>query len=112
MSLQTQSASLLQCGVFEIDLRAGELRKQGVRIKLQEQPFLVLKILVARPGEIVSREELRSQIWSADRPIPSLTSTIASTRPSTSCARPWAIPPRIRDLLRRSRVVATVLWHQ
>src|ERR1700747_3042524 len=66
MSLQTQSASLLQCGVFEIDLRAGELRKQGVRIKLQEQPFLVLKILVARPGEIVSREELRSQIWSAD----------------------------------------------
>jgi len=53
MSLQTQSASLLQCGVFEIDLRAGELRKQGVRIKLQEQPFLVLKILVARPGEIV-----------------------------------------------------------
>src|SRR5246127_4197138 len=66
MSLQPQSASLLQCGVFEIDLRAGELRKQGVRIKLQEQPFLVLKILVARPGEIVSREELRSQIWSAD----------------------------------------------
>jgi DNA-binding winged helix-turn-helix (wHTH) protein/predicted Zn-dependent protease len=66
MSLQAQSASLLRCGVFEIDLRAGELRKQGVRIKLQEQPFLVLKILLTRPGEVVSREEIRSQIWSAD----------------------------------------------
>jgi len=66
MSLQAQPAPLLRFGVFEVDLRAGELRKQGVRIKLQEQPFLVLKILVARSGEIVSREELRSEIWSAD----------------------------------------------
>jgi DNA-binding winged helix-turn-helix (wHTH) protein/tetratricopeptide (TPR) repeat protein len=66
MSLQAQPASLLRFGVFEIDLRAGELRKQGVRIKLQEQPFLVLKILLARPGEIISREEIRSAIWSSD----------------------------------------------
>ena len=49
-----------------MDVRVGELRNQGVRIKLQEQPLLVLKVLLGRPGEIVTRDELRSQIWSAD----------------------------------------------
>ncbi len=53
-------------GVFEIDLRAGELRKQGVKVKLQEQPFQVLQILLEHPGEIVSREDLRQRIWPAD----------------------------------------------
>src|SRR5580704_3228056 len=66
MSLETQPASVLRFGVFEVDLRAGELRKQGVRIKLQEQPLSVLKILLERSGEVVTREELRSQIWSTD----------------------------------------------
>jgi DNA-binding winged helix-turn-helix (wHTH) protein/tetratricopeptide (TPR) repeat protein len=64
MSLQTQPASVLRFGAFEVDLRVGELRKQGVRIKLQEQPFLVLRILLGQPGEIVTRDELRSRIWS------------------------------------------------
>src|SRR3984893_11751913 len=66
MSLETQPASVWRFGTFEVDVRVGELRKQGVRIKLQEQPFLVLTVLLGRPGEIVTREELRSQIWSAD----------------------------------------------
>lgn len=66
MAVETHSSQILRFGVFEADLRTGELRKQGVRLKLQEQPFQVLKILLARPGEMVSREELRSQIWSAD----------------------------------------------
>src|SRR5215470_611788 len=66
MSLETRSPAILRFGTFEIDVRSGELRKRGARIRLQEQPFLVLKILLERPGEIVSREELRSQIWSAD----------------------------------------------
>src|SRR5579863_3528801 len=66
MSLGTQPATILGFGSFQVDLRSGELRKQGVRIKVQEQPFLVLKALLERPGEIVTREELRSQIWSAD----------------------------------------------
>jgi Tol biopolymer transport system component/DNA-binding winged helix-turn-helix (wHTH) protein len=66
MSLESQPSARLRFGTFEADLRAGELRKQGVRIKVQEQPFLVLKALLGRPGEIVTREELRSQIWSAD----------------------------------------------
>jgi len=66
MSREPQLPPVLRFASFEVDLRAGELRKQGVRLKLQEQPFQVLKILLARPGEIVSREDLRSQIWSAD----------------------------------------------
>src|SRR5437870_10429035 len=66
MALETQSPSVLRFGTFEVDVRAGEVRKQGVRIKLQEQPFHVLTILLQRSGEVVTREELRSQIWPAD----------------------------------------------
>ena len=49
-----------------MDVREGELRKQGVRIKLQEQPFHVLTVLLQRPGEVVNREDLRSENWPAD----------------------------------------------
>ena len=65
----TASPSKLECirfGVFELDLRSRELRKQGVRVKLQEQPFQVLQVLLERPGEVVTREELRQRIWSSD----------------------------------------------
>jgi len=50
-------------GIFEVDLRSGELRKSGSRIKLQEQPFKVLQALLERPGEVVTRDELRRRIW-------------------------------------------------
>jgi TolB-like protein/DNA-binding winged helix-turn-helix (wHTH) protein/Flp pilus assembly protein TadD len=56
----------LRFGVFEVDLRAGELRKRGVRLRLQEQPFQVLAMLLERPGETVTREELRSRLWTAE----------------------------------------------
>jgi len=50
-------------GEFEVDSCARELRKQGERIRLQEQPFQVLLFLIQRTGQVVSREEMRSQIW-------------------------------------------------
>ncbi len=53
-------------GVFSLDLDAAELRKQGNRIRLQEQPFQVLAMFLERPGEVVTREELRKQLWPAD----------------------------------------------
>jgi len=53
-------------GVFEIDLRAGEVRKQGMRVKLQEKPFQVLALLLERPGEVVTREELQKKLWPED----------------------------------------------
>jgi TolB-like protein/DNA-binding winged helix-turn-helix (wHTH) protein len=56
----------IRFGVFEVDLRAGELRKQGVKVKLQEQPLQVLQVLLEKPGEIVTREELRKRIWPSD----------------------------------------------
>src|SRR6266516_760411 len=53
----------LRFGVFEVDLRAGELTKRGLRIRLQEQPFQVLAMLLEKPGELVTREELQKKLW-------------------------------------------------
>ena len=53
-------------GVFEADLRAGELRKHGLRIRLQEQPFQVLATLLEHAGEVVTRDELQKKLWPAD----------------------------------------------
>src|ERR1700752_2963435 len=55
----------LRFGVFELDLRAGELRKHGLRVRLQEQPFQVLATLLEHPGEVVTREELQKKLWPA-----------------------------------------------
>ena len=66
MALPVQTSRVLQFGTFQVDLRAGELRKSGTRIKLQEQPFQVLKMLLERPGDILTREELRQKLWPAD----------------------------------------------
>src|SRR5262245_28984991 len=56
----------IQFGIFEVDLRAGELRRNGSKIKLQEQPFQILTMLLVNPGEVVSREELQKKLWPAD----------------------------------------------
>ena len=55
--------SVLQFGTYEIALHSGELRKAGVRIKVQQQPLKLLEILLEHPGEVVTREQLRSRIW-------------------------------------------------
>src|SRR2546427_10787677 len=60
------SRGAVRFGVFEVDLRAGELRKRGVKVRLQEQPFQILAMLLERPGETVTREELRNRLWTAD----------------------------------------------
>ena len=62
----SSSAEVIRFHVFEVDTVTGELRKHGLRIKLQEQPFQVLCLLLARPGELVTREELRKMLWPAD----------------------------------------------
>jgi DNA-binding winged helix-turn-helix (wHTH) protein len=50
-------------GPFQVDLRRGEMRKAGSRIRLQEQPFQILRMLLESPGEMVSREEIRNRLW-------------------------------------------------
>ncbi len=57
---------LIQFGVFELDMDAAELHKQGVKVKLQDQPFKVLQILLEKPGQIVTRNELRARVWPAN----------------------------------------------
>ncbi len=66
MTQVTESRRVVRFGDFQVDLRAGELRKHGVRVRLQEQPFKVLAMLLAKPGEVVTREELRQALWPAD----------------------------------------------
>jgi len=56
----------LRFGAFELDLRAGELRREGVKVKLQEQPFQLLAMLLEHHGQVVTREELRSRLWPSD----------------------------------------------
>jgi TolB-like protein/DNA-binding winged helix-turn-helix (wHTH) protein len=58
--------SLVRFANFEVDLRAGELRKDGSKVRLQEQPFLLLTVLLESAGEVVTREELRKRLWSVD----------------------------------------------
>jgi TolB-like protein/Tfp pilus assembly protein PilF len=57
---------LIRFGFFEVDLRSGELRRQGVKVKLQEQPFHLLRMLLEHCGDIVTREELQKSIWPSD----------------------------------------------
>src|ERR1700751_2936061 len=57
------ASTRLRFGVFVADVRAGELTKQGNRIRLQEQPFQLLLMLLQKPGEVVTREELRTKLW-------------------------------------------------
>ncbi len=57
---------LIRFGVFEADLRAGELRRNGVKVRLQDLPFRVLALMLSRPGQVISREELRQALWPAD----------------------------------------------
>src|ERR1700758_518302 len=66
MPTKTHPAAILRFGAFELDLRAGELRKKGMRIRLQGQPIQVLTLLLQNAGEVVSREDLRSAIWPGD----------------------------------------------
>ena len=66
MSSPAAVARILHFGVFEVDLKACELRKHGLRLKLPEQPFQVLVVLLEKPGEIVTREELRNRLWPSD----------------------------------------------
>src|SRR5260221_12279255 len=56
----------IRFGPFELDLGTGELRKHGLKTRLQQQPFRVLALLLEHPGEVVTREELRQAIWPAD----------------------------------------------
>jgi DNA-binding response OmpR family regulator len=60
------SPNVIRFALFEVDLSAGELRKRGRKVPLQDQPFRVLTLLLQRPGELVSREEFKRGLWPDD----------------------------------------------
>src|SRR4029077_1108411 len=66
MQAPSTHADMVHFGVFQLDLKARELHKAGVKIRLQEQPFRVLALLVERAGQVVTREELRQKVWPSD----------------------------------------------
>jgi DNA-binding winged helix-turn-helix (wHTH) protein len=63
---RTSNPRVIRFGIFEADLSAGELRKGGSRIRLQEQPFQILAMMLERPGQVITREELRAKLWPSD----------------------------------------------
>lgn len=63
---ESRSGGRYRFGVFEADTASGELRRQGMRVKLNAQPFQLLCMLLARPGEILAREEIARELWSGD----------------------------------------------
>src|SRR5215472_10320879 len=66
MALSSQSRAVIRFDLFEVDLRVAELRKHGRKIKLQDQPFRILGMLLERSGEVVTREEMLQKLWPAD----------------------------------------------
>ncbi|MBS1867138.1 MAG: winged helix-turn-helix domain-containing protein [Acidobacteria bacterium] len=66
MSINASSSRMIRFGVFEADLVSCELRKHGIRLRLSEQPFQILAILLGKPGQIVTRDELRTSLWHRD----------------------------------------------
>ena len=66
METPATSRRRIRSGLFEIDFGASQIHKEGRKVQLQEQPFRVLEILLERPGEVVTREQLRARLWPAD----------------------------------------------
>ena len=66
MAQERKPNSRVAFGPFEADLHTGELRKRGVKLRLAEQPFQILATLLDRPGQLVTREQLKEQLWSED----------------------------------------------
>jgi Tol biopolymer transport system component/DNA-binding winged helix-turn-helix (wHTH) protein len=103
-------AGVVRFGVYEVDPHTGELRRNGVKIKLQEQPFQVLTILLEKPGEVVSRDEIQRRLWPADTFVDFDHSLNAAIKRLRDALRDSADNPRFVETLARRgyRFVAPV----
>src|SRR5271168_3412968 len=66
MQAPSPPTAIYQFGIFQLDLKARELHKAGIKVKLQDQPFRVLALLIDRAGQVVTREELQQKVWPTD----------------------------------------------
>lgn len=107
----TTADHLARFGVFELDIRTGELRRSGVKVKLQEQPFQLLTFLLERAGEVVGREELRERLWPTDF-VDFDHSLNTAVRKLRSALDDTADNPRFIETLSRRgyRFIAPVSW--
>ena len=104
------ATQIVRFGLFEVDLRSGELSKSGLRVKLQEKPFQMLAALLERPGEAVSKQELREKLWGADTFVEFNSSLkMAANKLRTALGDSAGKPRFIETLARRGyRVIAPV----
>ena len=113
MAPQTQSR-IVRFGIFELDRGAFELRKSGVKLRLQGQPLQVLTMLLERPGEVVTREELQQKLWASDTFVDfdhSLNTAINKVREALGDSA--SSPRYVETLARRGyRIIAPVLNEQ
>ena len=108
----TRKSTIARFGVFEVDTASGELRKQGRRIRLQDQPFAVLVVLIERAGNVVTREELRTRLWAADTFVDFDHSLNTAVNKLREVLGDSATSPRFVETLARRgyRFVAEVHW--
>jgi TolB-like protein/DNA-binding winged helix-turn-helix (wHTH) protein/Flp pilus assembly protein TadD len=97
----SKSSRIIRFGGFEANLLAGELRKQGARVALQEQPFRVLAVLLENPGEVVSREQLRQSVWSHDTFVDFEHGLNTAVNKIRECLRDTATHPRFIETIPR-----------
>ena len=94
-------AALVRFGAFELDLRTGELRKSGVKIHLSDQPCQVLRALLERPGNLITREDLRQRLWAADTVVDFERGLNAAVRRLREALGDWVDVPRFVETLPR-----------
>jgi len=105
------AGTLVRFGIFEVDLRAGELRRNGLKVKLQEQPFQLLVMLLEHPGEVVTREEIQQKLWPSDTFVDFEHSINAAVKRLREALDDSADNPRFVETLHRRgyRFIAPVL---
>lgn len=96
-----QPTNVVRFGSFELDPRSGELSSGGVKIPLQDQPFQILKLLTERPGEVVTREEIRRRLWPDDTVVEFENAVNAAIKKLRIALGDSAEEPRYVETLRR-----------
>src|SRR5512140_8059 len=93
--------SPVRFGVFEVDLTSRELRKRGLRLHLPDQSFEILAMLVERPGEVITREEIRDRLWPHGTVVEFEHSVSSAVKRLRDCLGDSAITPRFIETLPR-----------
>ncbi len=101
MTVVADERTVVRFGAFEVDLQTGELHKHGMRVRLQEQPFRILAMLLERPGELVTRDEIKERLWPADTFVDFEHSVNAAIRRLRDALNDHADTPRFIETLPR-----------